>query len=462
MTGTVLCPRCTTLPRPTVNCSKCKQWRQRAEDAANRQPELPMPKEKIIELKFHPLAELFPLMEGEEFEAFADDIEANGQRDPIWLLNGDIIDGRNRYLACKDRGIDPRTEDYKGTDALGFVLSKNLHRRHLTTSQRALIAEKVSRKQEPANLPVSPTSEDQLLVEQDESLTQAEAAKALKVSERQVRNAKKLQGKAVPDLVKMVAAGTITMNMALRVCALSHAQQQKLVDKGATAIRVKAKSMADAAKPPKATGVPKPTKAERQKAKNEKLKAQAALKDRERMIDLIATRDEKAAAELRGNLLIDNETLLRSVPLSCKKCWKQGPPKNKDCLACESLRNPFTMPEAGGTPDSGPHAELRRLATQFSGLYTKAVNDTGSEFNKRLHDYSGACGILDHPPEKRGKAVFLPLKGVALILEWASKEGPRRTDADVKEAYDTASGGWIPPATERRRKAKTRGKYGAA
>src|SRR5262249_19529426 len=95
------------------------------------------------ELEFHPLANIFPLMEGQEFEALIEDIRAAGLHEKITLYEGCILDGRNRYRACKAVGIDITTlefYEYDGPDPLGFVISLNLARRHLSESQRAMIA----------------------------------------------------------------------------------------------------------------------------------------------------------------------------------------------------------------------------------------------------------------------------------------------------------------------------------
>ena len=67
--------------------------------------------------------------------------EKNGVREPISLYNGQIIDGRNRYRACCDLGITPPTREWDGNGSpVNFVVSANLHRRHLTTSQKAAVS----------------------------------------------------------------------------------------------------------------------------------------------------------------------------------------------------------------------------------------------------------------------------------------------------------------------------------
>ena len=92
-------------------------------------------------MEFHAAAMFFPLMTGEEFERFKADINAHGLRVPVQLWQGKIIDGRNRYRACQELGVDVRTEelvDLVGKDPTAYVLTVNLHRRHLSASQRAI------------------------------------------------------------------------------------------------------------------------------------------------------------------------------------------------------------------------------------------------------------------------------------------------------------------------------------
>src|SRR5262245_52911700 len=95
-------------------------------------------------MEFHEVADIFPMMGKEEFEALKTDIKANGQREPIWLHEGKIIDGRNRYQACTKLGVVPIYRKWDGNGSLvAFVVSLNLHRRHLSESQRALIGARI-------------------------------------------------------------------------------------------------------------------------------------------------------------------------------------------------------------------------------------------------------------------------------------------------------------------------------
>lgn len=96
-----------------------------------------------MEYQFHPIADLFPLLEGVAFDALVEDMRANGyaKDNPIRTFEGKILDGRNRYLACKRANIEPLVKAWKGTDPYVFVAQQNLIRRHLSLPQAADIAE---------------------------------------------------------------------------------------------------------------------------------------------------------------------------------------------------------------------------------------------------------------------------------------------------------------------------------
>jgi hypothetical protein len=90
--------------------------------------------------KYHPLSDMFPLLEGKEYTDFVDDIRKYGLRQDIDVSGGKIIDGRNRARACIEAGVEPRYHErrFKDDEALrAFIISANIHRRHLTKKQKA-------------------------------------------------------------------------------------------------------------------------------------------------------------------------------------------------------------------------------------------------------------------------------------------------------------------------------------
>ena len=74
-------------------------------------------------LEFHPLADLFPLLEGQDFAELVDDIREHGLHEPIVVYEDKILDGRNRYRACLAAGIDPTFTAYTGDDPVAYVVS---------------------------------------------------------------------------------------------------------------------------------------------------------------------------------------------------------------------------------------------------------------------------------------------------------------------------------------------------
>lgn len=97
------------------------------------------PRETAAVMEIHPAAEFFPTMTDSAFESFKADITANGLLEAIWLFEGKILDGRNRYRACCELGITPQFRNYEGTSPVAFAWSLNGERRHLTHGQRAAI-----------------------------------------------------------------------------------------------------------------------------------------------------------------------------------------------------------------------------------------------------------------------------------------------------------------------------------
>lgn len=99
----------------------------------------------MSKIKDHPVSEIFPILGKDELEELAGDISKQGLLEEIDLYEGMILDGRNRYRACLSVKVDPRFRNWEvnGTTPLEFVISKNLHRRHLTVAQRAALGVKL-------------------------------------------------------------------------------------------------------------------------------------------------------------------------------------------------------------------------------------------------------------------------------------------------------------------------------
>ena len=169
------------------------------------------------EYEFHEVANIFPLLTGEDYTALRDDIAANGLHEPIWLHpDGRIIDGRNRYIACLDAGIEPRFRTWRGDGSLvSFVVSLNLHRRHLTASQRAALAVDVLPMLEAENPPGRPPTEKVSTIGHNNGRNTEAAGSMFGVGKSYVSDAKKLSQEA-PDLLDQVRVGDITLPQAKR------------------------------------------------------------------------------------------------------------------------------------------------------------------------------------------------------------------------------------------------------
>jgi N6-adenosine-specific RNA methylase IME4/DNA-binding transcriptional regulator YdaS (Cro superfamily) len=166
-------------------------------------------------------------MMGEEaYLELSADIEKNGLLEPIVTYEGKILDGRNRDSVCLALGIKPKCVEYTGDDPLSYVLSKNLKRRHLTASQRAMVAEKL------ANMPRGgDRKSENIKVENSTLISQDEAAKQLNVSRDSVNQAHKVRTKAVPEVADAVEAGKVTVSVAAWLADATPEQQREVIAK---------------------------------------------------------------------------------------------------------------------------------------------------------------------------------------------------------------------------------------
>jgi hypothetical protein len=190
--------------------------------------------------KSHPIADIFPLMTEEETNDLANDILLHGQREPIWIYQGKILDGRNRYNACLLKGVEPRIAEYLGSDPVEFAVSMNLKRRQLDDAQRSIVAARIAslKRGDNQHAPIGGTS-------------QAQAAILLNVSRRGVQRARKLIEQGNPDLVVAVERGELKVSTAATFAnSASALEQTKLIEEhGSAAAAAKAmiKAKADRA-----------------------------------------------------------------------------------------------------------------------------------------------------------------------------------------------------------------------
>lgn len=174
-------------------------------------------------MQFHELANVFPLIEGDEFAGLVADIGKQGLLEAIVLLDGKILDGRNRYRACVEAGVEPHFEEFDGEDPVAFVVSKNVARRHLDESQRAMAAARIATLQNGQRKSASPIGEGR---------SQAEAAQILNVGKRSVERARDVLDQGEATLVKAVEQGKVSVSAAADVATLPKQEQAEIVAKG--------------------------------------------------------------------------------------------------------------------------------------------------------------------------------------------------------------------------------------
>ncbi len=187
-----------------------------------------------MQLEFHPIADCFPLIDGAEFDDLVADIRSHGVREPVWLYEGKIIDGRNRYRASALAGVDCPLREYLDEDPVAFVISLNLKRRHMNEGQRAMVHARI------ATLPKGVRSDTAIAVS---ALTQKQAARLLNISEDSGQRARRVIESGVPELVAAVDAGKVSVTAAGDISQLPKSEQREVVARGEKEILEKAKEI---------------------------------------------------------------------------------------------------------------------------------------------------------------------------------------------------------------------------
>ncbi|MCX5571464.1 MT-A70 family methyltransferase [Kaistia nematophila] len=184
-------------------------------------------------LPFHPFANLFPLIEGSAFDELAADVAERGLREPVVLLDGQILDGRNRYRASRAAGLINSEDSVDPADArhfvrfipavdgdpLGYVISKNMHRRQLTDDQRRMIAARLvtmSKGRPDANTA-------------NGGISRQQAAEQLSADEAGVERARTVINRAVPEIVAAVDDRKMSVRAAAEIATLPVPEQKAVL-----------------------------------------------------------------------------------------------------------------------------------------------------------------------------------------------------------------------------------------
>lgn len=174
---------------------------------------------------FHEAADIFPSMSDEEFAALRDDIAANGLQSPIMTdPDGMIIDGRHRWRACMAAKVEPRYQVHQG-NPWTYVVSANLHRRHLTDSQRAMVGGRLAKRAGGQRTYPSRSATADAAGDLDQP-TRQQAADLLHISQGAVERARRVIVDGAPELAALVEESAIPLSTAARVARLYDKDEQ--------------------------------------------------------------------------------------------------------------------------------------------------------------------------------------------------------------------------------------------
>lgn len=168
---------------------------------------------KIKEYEVHPAANLFPMMGEKELAELAKDIWQYGQRIAAVVFDGKLLDGRNRVAACKMAGVAPHYVTLEVCPSpTAFVVSANVHRRHLTAAQKSVLATEVlplfeaeakARQRKSADVPNKKVAVREIIPQASKGKATEKAAAAVGVNPRYVSDAKRIKEKSPKTFEKM-------------------------------------------------------------------------------------------------------------------------------------------------------------------------------------------------------------------------------------------------------------------
>lgn len=177
--------------------------------------------------RIHELCLAIPEMDPAAYEKLVSSIKKVGVISPIVVHEGAIVDGRHRWRACKDLGVEcPHVQwDQKGS-LVDFVAAANIERRHLTDGQLAAVAvnllpfyeaeAKERQREHGGTAPGRCGDTSRNPARSDGGKSAVRAAAAVGAKPRSVESAKRVK-KEDPQLFDRIVAGEITPTAAERL-----------------------------------------------------------------------------------------------------------------------------------------------------------------------------------------------------------------------------------------------------
>ena len=188
----------------------------------------------------HELASTFPMAAKSRISTLAENIKLHGQQEKAILLDGKILDGRNRAEACEMAGVELLTETWleylartnqpADKDPLDVIVALNMERRHLSDSQRSIIAAKYAK----AKRGGSDKKGDKV---NGAKATISAAAKKLNVKAGSVKRAKTVIKKGTKAIQIMAEEGQLPVATAAAAAELPKDVQDTLAAAGPEAVK---------------------------------------------------------------------------------------------------------------------------------------------------------------------------------------------------------------------------------
>lgn len=224
--------------------------------------------------EFHEVANIFPMMNEVEFAGLIDDIRKNGQREPVWIHEDKIVDGRNRYRACLELDIPVAVREWDGKGSLvDFVVSLNFHRRSLSEAQRAMVGDKIkhifveeARLRQVEHLKQGDKPPSALIQANggDTGRSAEKAAQLVNSSKSSIEAAGRVRKKGLPEVAEAVESGKVSLYKADAIASYPQEEQPELLTKalaGETIVKKTSKpvSTPEPAPSPEPQPTPAPT-----------------------------------------------------------------------------------------------------------------------------------------------------------------------------------------------------------